>query len=60
MKRDSDDRTTLPLGPAEAEACEGLDRRTFLMRHAVIGAAVLIAGCEQPAKQETAAPAPAP
>jgi L-serine dehydratase len=36
---------------------EGIDRRTFLMRHAMIGAALLITGCEKPAKEREEAAA---
>ena len=36
----------------------GLDRRTFMMRSAVLGAAAVITGCS-PAEKKEAVPAPA-
>jgi len=52
-------KTNALLTPAtmDTDVPEGIDRRTFLMRHAVIGAAVLITGCEKPAQERTAAAA---
>ncbi len=45
----------------EAEVPKGVDRRTFLMRTAVVGAAAVITGCKPPEKAEqAAAPAPPP
>ena len=49
------------LNPDEIPA--GVDRRAFLMRSAVVGAAAVITGCSAPSPQTTAAaaaPAPAP
>lgn len=53
--------------PGDAEVPEGVDRRTFLMRSAVIGAAAVMTGCEVPKQQraeqaasEAAAPAAKP
>jgi L-serine dehydratase len=43
---------------SRGERPAGVDRRTFMMRSAVIGAAAVITGCSVPDKQETA-PAPA-
>ena len=45
MKDESDGMTTLPPTIAEMEIPEGVDRRTFLVRSAVIGAAVVMTGC---------------
>jgi len=55
MKPNSEDSTLLPILPAEAESSEGVDRRSFLMRSAVISAAMVLTGCERP-KEEAAAP----
>jgi len=38
-----------------AEVPPGVDRRTFMMRSAVIGSAAVITGCSMPEKQQTAA-----
>jgi len=38
--------------PAEVEIPEGVDRRSFLMRSAVIGAAVVMTGCDMPKKDQ--------
>jgi L-serine dehydratase len=46
-----------PPAATETEVPEGIDRRAFLMRHAVIGAAMLITGCEKPAQERDAAAA---
>ena len=43
-----------------AEAPPGVDRRTFMMRSAVIGSAAVITGCSMPEKQQTAAASAAP
>jgi len=42
------------------EVPPGVDRRAFMMRSAVVGAAAVIAGCAPPAPQQSAAPAAAP
>jgi L-serine dehydratase len=55
MKTD-DSGTLLPdmkLDPAEVPP--GVDRRTFMMRSAVIGSAAVLSGCTMPEKQQTAA-----
>jgi L-serine dehydratase len=41
----------LPPTITEEELPKGIDRRTFLMRHAVLGAAMVITGCAKPAEQ---------
>ena len=38
-----------------AKVPPGVDRRTFMMRSAVIGSAAVITGCTMPEKQQTAA-----
>jgi L-serine dehydratase len=57
-----DDRSTqagFETNPADIPA--GVDRRTFMMRSAVVGAAAVITGCSVPAKKEdAAAPVAAP
>jgi L-serine dehydratase len=53
---------------AQAEVPAGVDRRAFMMRSAVIGAAAVISGCSSPSPERTpasgaaapAAPAPSP
>ena len=55
MKPDSDKSTLFPILPTEAEIPKGVDRRAFLMRSAVVSAAVVLTGCEKP-KEEAAAP----
>jgi L-serine dehydratase len=46
--------------PDATQVPPGVDRRAFMMRSAVIGAAAVITGCSVPAKkEEAAAPAPA-
>ncbi len=53
---DEQESVSIPdVSPADAP--EGIDRRTFLMRHAMIGAALLITGCEKPAKEREEAAA---
>jgi len=47
MKENTEKNTFPPPAATEMEVPEGIDRRTFLMRHAVIGAAMLITGCEK-------------
>jgi L-serine dehydratase len=42
------------------ELPNGIDRRAFLMRSAIVGAAAVITGCSPATPQQTAAPAPAP
>jgi L-serine dehydratase len=41
--------------PGLADAPPGVDRRTFMMRSAVIGSAAVITGCQPTEKQQTAA-----
>ena len=51
------------LDACPAELPAGVDRRTFLMRSAVIGAAATIAGCSRPSPETVASttpPAPTP
>jgi len=53
---DPDQKASSPDGePTLPEAPPGVDRRTFMMRSAVIGSATVIAGCSMPEKQQTAA-----
>ncbi len=47
-------------GLTSAEVPPGVDRRTFMMRSAVIGSAAVITGCSMPEKQQTAAASAAP
>jgi L-serine dehydratase len=59
----SDDRLPMPgLNPTEVPP--GMDRRAFMMRSAVVGAAAVISGCstskEQQAAEIAATPAPQP
>ena len=55
--RDSGPEALLPTETAfvSAEAPSGVDRRTFMMRSAVIGSAAVITGCTQSETQQTAA-----
>ena len=54
MKTDSPgSRPRTTFGPAEVPP--GVDRRTFLMRSAVIGSAAVITGCTPTEKEQTAA-----
>jgi L-serine dehydratase len=46
--------------PDPSEVPPGVDRRTFMMRSAVIGAASVIAGCSPPDAERSAGPAEAP
>jgi len=46
MKPALDESAFLPAMPPQAELPAGIDRRTFLMRHATIGAAVVMTGVE--------------
>jgi len=46
MKTCLDAGTLIPLAPEEGQTPEGIDRRSFLMRSAVIGAAVVMTGIE--------------
>jgi L-serine dehydratase len=57
-----DDRPVLPeFDVSPGEVPSGVDRRTFMMRGAVIGAAAVITGCSVSEKEkQAAAPAPAP
>jgi L-serine dehydratase len=57
MEQGAEKNAFPPLATMEAEVPEGIDRRTFLMRHAVIGAAMLITGCEKPVQERNAAAA---
>jgi L-serine dehydratase len=55
MKRDSR-REDMPVDLAlDAAVPPGVDRRTFMMRSAVIGSAAVITGCTPTEKQQTAA-----
>jgi L-serine dehydratase len=47
-------------GLISGEVPPGVDRRTFMMRSAVIGSAAVITGCSMPEKQQTAAASAAP
>jgi hypothetical protein len=48
-------------GLCPTDVPSGVDRRTFMMRSAVIGSAAVITGCTPTAKEQTAAaPAPPP
>ncbi len=58
MKPENPDReeffkTEEEFGPTDVPP--GVDRRTFMMRSAVIGSAAVITGCSMPEKQQTAA-----
>ncbi len=55
--RDADQEELLPTETAfvPAEVPPGVDRRTFMMRSAVIGSAAVITGCTPTEKQQTAA-----
>jgi L-serine dehydratase len=44
MNPNPQDSSQLPVAPVAPEIPAGIDRRTFLMRHAVIGAAVVLTG----------------
>jgi L-serine dehydratase len=61
-ENDGQDVVFLPeqeLNPADVPA--GVDRRTFMMRSAVIGAAAVMTGCSKSSPEQiAAAPAPAP
>src|SRR6185503_8500188 len=43
-KPDSNDDSQLPVGPGAIKIPEGIDRRSFLIRNAVIGAAAVMTG----------------
>ncbi|HMF95423.1 MAG TPA: L-serine ammonia-lyase [Vicinamibacterales bacterium] len=43
-----------------AEVPQGIDRRAFMMRSALVGAMAVITGCSAPTEQQTAAAAPPP
>ena len=61
--RETDQEELLPTETAfvPAEVPAGVDRRTFMMRSAVIGSAAVISGCTPTEKQQTAgASAPPP
>jgi len=47
-------------GLISGEVPPGVDRRTFMMRSAVIGSAAVITGCSMPEKQQAAAASAAP
>jgi L-serine dehydratase len=56
MKREDPGREAfLPVLEFDAEIPPGVDRRTFMMRSAVLGSAAVITGCSVPEKQQTAA-----
>jgi len=57
-----DDTTDLLSGhePGAPDLPAGVDRRAFMMRSAVVGAAAVIAGCAAPSQEELAAAPPAP
>ena len=50
--RDEENSSVLSSTTVDVEVPEGVDRRSFLMRSAVIGAAVVITGAEMPARSE--------
>jgi len=55
----NDDAAFLPGSDLhQTEIPSGVDRRTFMMRSAVLGAAAVITGCAAPEKKEEAAVAP--
>ena len=54
-----DDNTSLVPDMNFPDVPDGVDRRAFLMRSAVVGAAAVIVGCS-PSKEQAAAPAAAP
>jgi L-serine dehydratase len=62
MKPDNPDREAIfPIeGEFPADVPPGVDRRTFMMRSAVIGSAAVITGCTPTEKQQTAAASAAP
>jgi L-serine dehydratase len=53
MKPKSDDAALLPSAAEQVEIPEGVDRRKFLMRSAVIGAAVVMTGSEMSLAEQT-------
>jgi len=58
MKPEDTDRKASFLPDRELDTADvppGVDRRTFMMRSAVIGSAAVITGCSMPEKQQTAA-----
>jgi L-serine dehydratase len=62
MKSETDDKIRLPHAndPEVPDLPDGIDRRAFLMRSAVIGATAVIAGCSRSSEPQVAAPAAAP
>ena len=54
MKPAPDESAFLPTLPLRADLPSGIDRRTFLMRHATIGAAVVMTGVEMSDEARTA------
>ena len=50
----NDDTSILDPELAAAETPPGVDRRTFLMRSAMIGAVTVLSGCEAPSAKATA------
>ena len=62
MKKKEEDSELFSLVPPGGNVPSGVDRRTFLMRSAVVGAAVVITGvnlsAEEQAKKAAAAPPP--
>lgn len=63
MKPENQDRENsfVPLDTLDpADLPQGVDRRAFMMRSALVGAMSVIAGCSPSTPQQTAAPAAAP
>ena len=56
---DTTDLLTVPE-PGTPDLPAGVDRRAFMMRTAVVGAAAVIAGCAAPSEEQLAAAPPAP
>src|SRR5262249_52272457 len=54
------DQTVVVPGLDAAEVPEGIDRRAFMMRSALIGAIAVITGCSAPSEQQRAAATPPP
>ena len=50
----TDDTPILDPELASAEPPAGIDRRTFMMRSAMIGAVAVLSGCKAPSARETA------
>jgi L-serine dehydratase len=60
VKKDSEGLFPLVMDMNSIEVPAGVDRRAFLMRTAVVGAASVIVGCAPPAPSATTAAAPPP